>query len=290
MDINFILIYLSISVVLLFIFFVYFYLLKDQELTQIKSKYDNLQKIENERSKVNEQKDDYVAMMVHELRSPLSVIKGTADLLLKEKEALSDDQTNTLLSQVFDSAKDLLAIVNDILDVSKIESGRFEVKKTMGDLNKVLKNEVDYYMTLAHEHNLEFKTELSSSVPQFEFDEDRLKHVLNNLLSNAIKFSEEGGTVTVVSSLQDTKHVRVAVLDTGKGVPDTMKNKLFNKFVQMEDRLTADEKGTGLGLVIAKGIVEAHGGQIWVEDNLPKGAKFIFTIPVWAHCTKFILM
>lgn len=290
MDINFILIYLSISVVLLFIFFVYFYLLKDQELTQIKSKYDNLQKIENERSKVNEQKDDYVAMMVHELRSPLSVIKGTADLLLKEKEALSDDQTNTLLSQVFDSAKDLLAIVNDILDVSKIESGRFEVKKTMGDLNKVLKNEVDYYMTLAHEHNLEFKTELSSRVPQFEFDEDRLKHVLNNLLSNAIKFSEEGGTVTVVSSLQDTKHVRVAVLDTGKGVPDTMKNKLFNKFVQMEDRLTADEKGTGLGLVIAKGIVEAHGGQIWVEDNLPKGAKFIFTIPVWAHCTKFILM
>lgn len=280
MDINFILIYLSISVVLLFIFFVYFYLLKDQELTQIKSKYDNLQKIENERSKVNEQKDDYVAMMVHELRSPLSVIKGTADLLLKEKEALSDDQTNTLLSQVFDSAKDLLAIVNDILDVSKIESGRFEVKKTMGDLNKVLKNEVDYYMTLAHEHNLEFKTELSSRVPQFEFDEDRLKHVLNNLLSNAIKFSEEGGTVTVVSSLQDTKHVRVAVLDTGKGVPDTMKNKLFNKFVQMEDRLTADEKGTGLGLVIAKGIVEAHGGQIWVEDNLPKGAKFIFTIPV----------
>lgn len=280
MDVNFILIYLSISVVLLFIFFVYFYLRKDQELTQIKSKYDNLQKIENERSKVNEQKDDYVAMMVHELRSPLSVIKGTADLLLKEKEALSDDQTNTLLSQVFDSAKDLLAIVNDILDVSKIESGRFEVKKTMGDLNKVLKNEVDYYMTLAHEHNLEFKTELSSSVPQFEFDEDRLKHVLNNLLSNAIKFSEEGGTVTVVSSLQDTKHVRVAVLDTGKGVPDTMKNKLFNKFVQMEDRLTADEKGTGLGLVIAKGIVEAHGGQIWVEDNLPKGAKFIFTIPV----------
>ena len=113
-----------------------------------------------------------------------------------------------------------------------------------------------------------------------KFDEDRIKHVMNNFLSNALKFSDTGSTVVIESRVSDKYHAEVCVSDNGMGVPDEIKGKLFNKFVQMENRKNTKEKGTGLGLVIAKGIIEAHGGSVWVEDNQPKGAKFLFTIPI----------
>ena len=219
-------------------------------------------------------------MMVHELRSPLSVIKGSADLLLREEKNLKEDQKYTLLSQIKVSSSDLLEVVNDILDVSKIESGRLDIKKAMGDFNKVLYDEADYYMALAREKEINVETILDDKIPHFEFDEDRMKHVMNNLLSNALKFTDDGGHVAIESKLADEYHVEVCISDTGPGVPDDMKGKLFNKFVQMENRKNKKEKGTGLGLVITKGIIEAHGGSIWIEDNEPMGAKFMFTVPI----------
>jgi len=236
--------------------------------------------MESEHFKQSKQRDDYVAMMVHELRSPLSVIKGSADLVLREERNLEEDQKYTLLAQIKESSNDLLEVVNDILDVSKIESGRLQVKKKKGDLNKVLQEEADYYMALARDREIGVETRLADNLPLVEFDEDRIKHVMNNLLSNALKFTDAGGKVAIESSVIDNYHVQVGVLDTGSGVPDDMKGKLFNKFVQMENRKDTKEKGTGLGLVIAKGIIEAHGGSIWVEDNQPLGAKFLFSIPM----------
>lgn len=264
----------------LFIFLFYLFLRKDQALVEMKARYENVLKNESEQYKMNKQRDDYTAMMVHELRSPLSVIKGSADLVLREEKSLSSDQRYTLLSQIKTSSKDLLDIVNDILDVSKIESGRFEIKKKKGNLNEVLRDEAEYYMALAREKDIEVVTNLSQDIPQFEFDEDRIKHVMNNLLSNALKFTDEGGKVEIISEKTPENDVKVTVSDNGVGVVDNMKGKLFNKFVQMENRQNSKEKGTGLGLVIAKGIVEAHGGGIWVEDNDPQGAKFIFTVPI----------
>lgn len=245
----------------------------------MKVRYDNLRKLDLERSQMNAQREDYVAMMVHELRSPLAVIKGSADLLIKEHEALTQEQNDTMLSQIHESSSDLLAIVNDILDVSKIESGRFEVKLDVGNLNKTLQDEANYYAALAEQKEIRVETQLDENIPELKFDSDRVKHILNNLLSNAIKFTDNGGSVVIKSRMRDEK-VEISVSDTGQGVPDNMKSKLFNKFVQMENRRHSKEKGTGLGLVIAKGIVEAHGGQIWVEDNDPQGARFVFTIPI----------
>ncbi len=265
---------------LMFFLLLFLFLKKDQDLLQLKAKYEHLLKMESEHFKQSKQRDDYVAMMVHELRSPLSVIKGSADLVVREEKNLQEDQKYTLLGQIKESANDLLEVVNDILDVSKIESGRFEIKKKKGNINKVLQEEAEYYMALARDREIGVQTELSNEIPEFEFDEDRIKHVMNNLLSNALKFTEAGGKVVIQSNSIDKYHVEVIVSDTGSGVPDDMKGKLFNKFVQMENRKEVKEKGTGLGLVIAKGIVEAHGGSIWVEDNQPVGAKFIFTIPV----------
>ncbi|MFC1756077.1 sensor histidine kinase [Patescibacteria group bacterium] len=265
---------------LMFFLLLFLFLRKDKQLIELKGKYEHLLKMESEHFKQNKQRDDYVAMMVHELRSPLSVIKGSADLVLREEKNLEEEQKYTLLSQIKESSNDLLDVVNDILDVSKIESGRFEVKKVKGDFNKVLQEEADYYMALARERDINVETKLPEDIPMFEFDEDRIKHVMNNFLSNALKFTDAGGTVTIESRVSDKYHVEVCVSDNGVGVPDELKGKLFNKFVQMENRKNTKEKGTGLGLVIAKGIVEAHGGSAWVEDNHPSGAKFLFTIPI----------
>ncbi len=270
---------IGLLAVLLIVLFLFIFK-KDRDFVSLKAKYENLLKNESRQYQMSKQRDDYVAMMVHELRSPLSVIKGSADLVLREEKSLSTDQKYTLLAQVKDSATDLLDIVNDILDVSKIESGRFKIKKVEGDLNKVLADETKYYMALAQEKDIKVVTQLDEQVPRFKFDEDRIKHVMNNLLSNALKFTEQGGRVVITSKKVDDYLIEVSVSDTGDGVPDEVKGKLFNKFVQMENRKGAKEKGTGLGLVIAKGIVEAHGGSIWVEDNQPKGAVFLFTIPI----------
>ena len=265
---------------LMFFLLLFLFLRKDKQLIELKGKYEHLLKMESEHFKQNKQRDDYVAMMVHELRSPLSVIKGSADLVLREEKNLEEEQKYTLLSQIKESSNDLLDVVNDILDVSKIESGRFQVKKVKGDFNKVLQEEADYYMALARERDITVETKLPEDVPMFEFDEDRIKHVMNNFLSNALKFTDAGGTVTIESRVSDEYHVEVCISDNGVGVPDELKGKLFNKFVQMENRKNTKEKGTGLGLVIAKGIVEAHGGSVWVEDNHPSGARFLFTIPI----------
>ena len=265
---------------LMFFLLLALFLKKDKRLIELKGKYEHLLKMESEHFKQSKQRDDYVAMMVHELRSPLSVIKGSADLVLREEKNLEEEQKYTLLSQIKDSSDDLLEVVNDILDVSKIESGRFQVKKIKGNLNKLLQEEADYYMALAREKEIAVETKLADDIPEFEFDGDRIKHVMNNFLSNALKFTDSGGNVVIESRVVDKYHVEVCVADSGEGVPDEMKGKLFNKFVQMENRKTTKEKGTGLGLVIAKGIIEAHGGSVWVEDNQPKGARFLFTIPV----------
>lgn len=277
---NLLLLIFSVFLLFLFIVLVYFYLKKDQELLELRAKYSNLEKLEDNQSEQNKRRDDYMAMMVHELRSPLSVIKGSADLVIREDQALSTEQRFTLLGQIKQSSSDLLAIVNDILDVSKIESGRLEIRKVVGNIDKLLGEEAEYYMALAREKEILVKTELHASEAKVEFDEDRVKHVLNNLLSNALKFTENEGTVVVSSRVVDNRAVEVTVADNGRGIQDDIKGKLFNKFVQADSNMVAKDKGTGLGLVIAKGIIEAHGGAIWVEDNEPKGARFVFTIPL----------
>ena len=264
----------------MFFLLLFLFLKKDQALLELKAKYEHLLKMESEHFKQSKQRDDYVAMMVHELRSPLSVIKGSADLVMREERNLEEEQKYTLLAQIKESSNDLLEVVNDILDVSKIESGRFEIKKKKANLNEVLQEEADYYMALARDKEIAVETRLADDLPLIDFDEDRIKHVMNNLLSNALKFTNAGGKVVIESGVLDNYHIQVCVCDSGRGVPDDMKGKLFNKFVQMDNRKDTKEKGTGLGLVIAKGIVEAHGGSVWVEDNQPVGAKFLFTIPM----------
>ena len=234
----------------------------------------------NDQSKEHEiqsLREDFTTMMIHELRSPLTVIRGISDFLMKEKDKLKIEQYDNLMNQVKKSSTNLLTIVNDLLDAAKVESGKFEVIKKTNDINELLHEEVKYYSGLASEKDNRITVETDKSIEKFAFDYQKLGQILNNLLSNAIKFTK-GGEVKVVSRNLG-REVEVSISDTGEGISDEMKSKLFNKFVQFRNSAVSNVDGTGLGLVIAKGIVEAHGGKIWIVDNVPHGSRFLFTLP-----------
>lgn len=225
------------------------------------------------------EQDDYIAMLVHDIRAPLSVVKGAVDIILHESKNLSQEDVTKLLNQVKDTADDLLVLVNDILDVSKIEAGKFELKKVPSDLNLILQSTADKFLSISNQGNIKILTELDSSLPKVTMDPDKIERVLNNLLSNSLKFTPDGGSIRVISKI-DNNIVKVSIADTGIGVSDAMKSKLFHKFVQAGKTSKSEGKGTGLGLTVSKEIVELHKGKIWIEDNKPTGSIFIFTLPI----------
>lgn len=247
-------------------------------------KSTHLSKIAREIHSINPTKreasfNDFVPMMVHELRAPLSVIKGGSDLLLREANNLDAEQIHTLLSQIKSSSTSCLKIVGDILDISKMESGHFEINKNFSNINDTLKESCGYFESLAQIRKINIHVSFKDAFLNLNYDAERIKQVMNNLLSNALKFTPEGGKVSV-ESYKDSQYAYIMVKDTGVGISEEDKKHLFHKFVQAHNHKNVKEQGTGLGLVISKGIVEAHGGKIWIEDNSPSGTKFIFSLPL----------
>lgn len=249
---------------------------KTKNLTRLK-KYEDA--FIEEQAKKHSEQNDFFPMVIHELRSPLSVISGAADLLIKTTDELDAEQIHTLLNQIKSSSSGLLKMVGDTLDISKMESGKFQINKTYGDIEDVLKEECAYFESLAKVKNITLSCPSSEKIPSFSFDPDRVKQVLNNLLANSIKFCSEKGVVAV-SARKDDGFVIVEVTDDGVGIPDKDKPMMFHNFFQASNQTGVGEKGTGLGLAICKGIIEAHGGKIWLEDNKPKGVKFTFLLPI----------
>ncbi len=221
---------------------------------------------------------EFTAMIVHELRSPLTVIRGTTDMLIKNVESMTTDQKVTLLTQMKGSSENMLNLVNDLLDTAKAEVGKLQLNKNYFDINALIDERLVSYLSIANERGISLDSKLDKSIGQLSIDEAKIKQVLNNLLSNSLKFTDSGGLITVTTK-RDHGFAEIVVSDTGKGISDESKAKLFSKFMQFKQRNTSD-KGTGLGLVITKGIIETHGGRIWVEDNIPNGTKFIFTLPL----------
>lgn len=252
-------------------------------------------------------REDFTSMMVHELRSPLTGIRSIATLLKSEKIKSELQKYNEFVELISTNSSSMLDLVNDLLDVAKLESGKFEVFKKTGDLRLVVRERIKSFSTLAFENKLTLEQNILPDVPQtFEFDENKISQVMNNLLSNAIKFTGAGGKITLSAFIcqksQDIVQTAVeknvpwqgaihgitcslpsivmAVTDTGIGIPQSGIGKLFNKFQQLAASAKSEKKGTGLGLVIAKGVVEAHSGQIGCTSEEGKGTTFYFTLPL----------
>jgi signal transduction histidine kinase len=224
-------------------------------------------------------KEDFTNMMVHELRAPLTAIKDSAELMIEEKK-LKISERKQFLDIIDSQAKTLLDQIGSVLDAAKIEAGRFVVQKSPNDLNELINNAVDSFVPQSMKKKIEINSYVPKALPQIRFDRTRINQVLNNLVSNSLKFTPPGGKITIFGEI-NPDCVTVSVSDTGMGISEEDQKDLFSKFYQI--RKTPHElakKGSGLGLYIVKGVVEAHGGQVTVKSGINQGTTISFTLPL----------
>ena len=237
--------------------------------------------------KLEKLRQDFTAMMVHELRAPLTSIKSATELVKNDLSKVSSEQLTKYFSVIDSTSQSMLELVSALLDVAKIEAGKFDVICEAGDIASAVRERVDSFGPGAQGKNLKLTVDIADNLSEAFFDKVRIKQVLNNLLSNAIKYSDAGEIIVKVSErLVDERPVDilVSVADTGIGVEADQVEKLFSKFGQLEaGREKAPLRSSGLGLYIAKGIVEGWKGKIWVESAGTKmGSTFYFTVPIAA--------
>jgi signal transduction histidine kinase len=223
-------------------------------------------------------KSEFVAVVTHEIRTPLTSVKGAIELLSDARFFPNNEQQRKLLTIAQANAERLLVLINDILDFSKLESASLPMLMERHTLEPVVQQAIHNLRTLIEERRITVDLVLDPELPDLMLDANRIAQVLTNLLSNAIKFSPPGGHIGVSATLADGA-VRVAVTDHGEGIAPQDLPKLFRKFSQIDSGPTRRVGGTGLGLVICKGIVEQHGGTIGVESRLAEGSTFYFLLP-----------
>jgi signal transduction histidine kinase len=226
----------------------------------------------------SQHKSQFLANMSHELRTPLNAILGYTELILDNIYGDIPDKARATLERIQANGKHLLGLINDVLDLSKIEAGQLTLSLTDYSIKDVVHNVYGAVESLATSKNLSLKVELPKDLPQAHGDERRLTQVLLNLVGNAIKFTDTG-EVAIRTSVADG-NVTVAVHDTGPGIAEQDQAKIFEEFQQADSSTTKQKGGTGLGLAIAKRIIEMHGGRLWVESKVGEGATFSFTVPV----------
>ena len=244
---------------------------KSQLYEQIKS-----QTVELETA--NREICDFTAMIAHDLRSPLSQVMGVSELMTHSVFGPVTDDQKKWLGKVTETARELVNLVNDFLDVSKLEAGRIDLISEELDLEKLFDATLDNFQFAAKEREIFLRKNISDSIRQIQGDRRRLEQVLSNLLSNSLKFTPRGGDIEV-GAAHNGVAAEIWVKDTGIGIGPDEIGKLFEKYKQTSSGKTSEHKGTGLGLVICKMIVEAHGGTIRAESEKGKGARFTFTLP-----------
>ncbi len=225
---------------------------------------------------LNQLKDKYLGIAAHDLRNPLSSIRGMSQMLVEME--LDDNTKRSFLESINRVSNQMLTLVNDLLDVSVIESGKFDLRLTEENLSKLVAERAELVASSAEKKEIKLTTDLQE-VPNSLFDIDRMRQVVDNLLTNAIKFSLSGTTVQL--TCRQTEHtVEITVADQGPGIPSEEIGKLFGTFQKLSVQPTGGEKSTGLGLSIVKKIVDAHGGEITVDSEVGKGTVFTVRLPV----------
>lgn len=245
------------------------------EITQKKNK--ELEDLNMKLSAMFEKQREFTSVVSHELRTPLASIKAALDIVMSETSGTLSADQNNFLNKAKVNVDRLRNLINDILDLSKLESGRIEMKMEANDLNKLIVDVIGKNVPAAQKEGLYLKAETNPNLPAVVFDSVRIGQVLTNLVTNAIKFTRTGGVV-IKASESDHK-VEVCVEDTGRGIEKADISKLFEKFQQLEDAAKCEKGGTGLGLAICKEIIHQHKGKIWVESEVNKGSRFYFYLP-----------
>ena len=259
-----------------------------QELIETNIKLEKLERL----------KSEFISIVSHELRTPLTSIKNSLDILMSGRCGDITPASDKFLTMAMRNVQRLSGIINDLLDLSKIEAGKMDFKFAPTDINSIIGYVKSALSQVAESKGLKLITEEQENLPQINADNQRLEQVLTNLVSNAIKFTPENGTIKISSKLINASqihinemfsswinnlsgdYIQVCVEDEGIGIDTKDLLRAFDKFAQIENSLSRKEGGTGLGLPIAKQLLEAHNGAIWCDSELNKGSNFYFIIPV----------
>jgi signal transduction histidine kinase len=240
--------------------------------------FDEIQDKSRQLAEASEHKSRFLANMSHELRTPLNAILGYTELIQDSVYGAPPEKMVAVLDRISKNGKHLLGLINDVLDLSKIEAGQLVLALDDYSLKDVVHGVYGAVETLAASKNLAFKVELAPNLPAGRGDERRLTQVLLNLVGNAIKFTDQGEIMIKASAADGTYNL--AVRDTGPGISEADQQKLFQEFQQADSSITKSKGGTGLGLAISKRIIEMHGGRIWVESRPGQGSTFSLTLPI----------
>lgn len=247
-------------------------------------KVDELAQVNLRLYETNKLKDDFLATITHELRTPLNSILGFSDVLAGN-EQLSDTEKR-YVENIKISGKNLMALINDLLDLAKIESGKMDLQPSDFQIGDVVDRQASAMMPLATKKNIELTVDVSTSIPPVMQDRQKIEQILNNLLSNAVKFTPEGGRVRVSANLVDSPDFQIVVEDTGIGIPLPDQDRIFEKFRQgstvpgEHQALTREYEGTGLGLSIVRELSKLLGGTVTLESQFGKGSAFTITLPL----------
>jgi signal transduction histidine kinase len=227
----------------------------------------------------NKMKSQFLSNVSHELRTPLASIIGFAELL---RESASDEGGRQFryAENIMSSGRMLLGLINDLLDLAKIEAGKLELHVTTVHLRDMLDNLIDFVRPLANKKSLQLSAELPEKVPEIESDAGRIQQILYNLLSNAIKFTPEGGRVEMTLESLEEDRVSIHVRDTGIGIPPEKIEAVFETFRQLDGSVTREYGGTGLGLAISRDLARLLGGTLTVASDQGKGSTFTVVLPV----------
>ncbi|NPE29047.1 response regulator [Methanococcoides sp. SA1] len=249
------------------------------DLTTIKEAEQSLIEAKLAAESANRSKSEFLATMSHELRTPLNSIIGFSDLIIGGRVGDTTDMQKKFLMNVSKSGKHLLSLINNILDISKIEAGKMELDLEVFSLDGTMIEVKQLIPPLADKKGLNVEFDIDRNLKQIYADKIKFKQILFNLISNAIKFTPEGGTIDISASIEGDKAL-FTVKDTGIGIAEENMSKLFQPFVQIDSAINRQYEGTGLGLALVKKFLELHNGNIWADSTLGKGTTFSFELPL----------
>ena len=254
---------------------------------QLENKSNELESANRSLEEIDKKKTDFLNMVAHDLRTPLTSIRSYSDLLLRYGDQSNKGQGEYAGIIKKESVR-LSSLIDSFLDISKIEAGLSKYNREEIQIKEIIDHFVKVFQGDAGNHKISINSQVEKELPCIYGDKERLGQVLSNLLSNAVKFTPPKGSINVNASLTtinnenntQVPHIKVSIADTGIGIPQESLDKIFEKFVQLNYRSVKSERGSGLGLAISKDIIEQHGGRIKVESEVGKGATFIFTLKV----------
>ncbi len=250
-----------------------------QELEKrVEERTHELTRALEEKEKISKRKSDFVSSVAHELRAPLTSIKGYAAILSSGKLGILPEDARLRIEKLNRHSDELVQLVNDLLDIARIESGKVTMKQEPAGLKRIVDETLDLLSVQCREKQIELSSHVGEEIPNVLVDLIQIKRVFINLINNAIKFTPKNGRISVFVH-KIVGGVQVDITDTGCGIPADALEKIFNEFYRVDNTVNMQVKGTGLGLALVKNIIEAHKGKVWVKSKLGEGSTFSFTLP-----------